>query len=268
VPKNILLILTDPTVAEEIRRALSRSDDGPFQVDWVRTRADGLARLLTQGKQHDHAPTGIAAVLAELFLLDSEGIETFDCLHAVVPDIPILVLVASQNADIARLAVKRGAQDYLLKNRLDDYLLPKALRNMIERTAVADALFAEKERAEVTLNSIGDAVMSTDESCAVSNLNVVAQRLTGWSRADAAGRPVHEVFRIIDGSSRATVLNPMVLAIRENKTIGLTPNCILIRRDGFESEIEESAAPIHDRHGHVTGAVMVFHEYRNPARWR
>src|SRR5580692_2281627 len=92
VPKNILLILTDPTVAEEIRRALSRSDDGPFQVDWVRTRADGLARLLTQGKQHDHAPTGIAAVLAELFLLDSEGIETFDCLHAVVPDIPILVL--------------------------------------------------------------------------------------------------------------------------------------------------------------------------------
>jgi diguanylate cyclase (GGDEF)-like protein/PAS domain S-box-containing protein len=263
VPKNILLIVNDRTVAKEIQKALSLSDDGPFQVDWVRTRADGLARLLKLGKQYDNAPTGIAAVLVELYLPDCGGIETFECLHAVVPDIPILILVASERVAIAKLAVKRGAQDYLLKSRLDDYLLPKALRNMIERTVIADALFAEKERAEVTLNSIGDAVMSTDKSCAVSYLNVVAQQLTGWSHADAAGRPVHEVFRIIDGGTRESVRNPMALAIRENKTVGLTPNCILIRRDGSESAIEDSAAPIHDRRGNVTGAVMVFHDVSN-----
>jgi diguanylate cyclase (GGDEF)-like protein/PAS domain S-box-containing protein len=258
--QNILLIQADPTAAKAIQKALHHSDDGPFQVDWVRTHAEGLERLTRLGKQRGNAPHGIAAVLVDLFLPDSEGIETFDSLFGVAPQIPILVLVAPGGEAIAKLAVQRGAQDYLLKDRLDDYLLPKALRNMIERAAIADALFVEKERAEVTLNSIGDAVMSTDESCAVSYLNAVAENLTGWSLTEATGRPVHEVFRIIDAGTREPVLNTMALAMRENKTVGLTPNCLLIRRDGFESTIEDSAAPIHDRQGKVTGAVMVFHD--------
>jgi diguanylate cyclase (GGDEF)-like protein/PAS domain S-box-containing protein len=260
VPQNILLIQADSTAAASIQRALIHSDDGPFKVDWVRTHAEGLARLVGLGKQRGNAPNGIAAVLVDLFLPDSEGIETFDRLFAVAPQIPLLILVAANTEAIAKLAVQRGAQDYLLTGRLDDYLLPKALRNMIERTVIADALFLEKERAEVTLNSIGDAVMSTDESCAVSYLNAVAEGLTGWTLAEACGRPVEEVFRIVDAGSREPVLNPMALAMRENETVGLTPNCILIRRDGFESAIEDSAAPIHDRRGKVTGAVMVFHD--------
>jgi PAS domain S-box-containing protein len=170
------------------------------------------------------------------------------------------MLVDPTSVDIAKLAVRRGAQDYLLKSRLDDYLLPKALRNMIERSAIAEALFLEKERAQVTLNSIGDAVMSTDESGAVAYLNVVAENLTGWSLMEAAGQPLHEVFRIIDADTGEQVSNPMARAMRENKTVDLTPNCLLIRRDGFESAIEDSAAPIHDRQGRVTGAVMVFHD--------
>jgi diguanylate cyclase (GGDEF)-like protein/PAS domain S-box-containing protein len=258
--QNILLIQADPTAAKAIQKALHHSDDGPFQVDWVRTHAEGLERLTRLGKQQGNAPNGIAAVLVDLFLPDSQGIETFDSLFSVAPQVPILVLVAPGGEAIAKLAVQRGAQDYLLKDRLDDYLLPKALRNMIERAAIADALFVEKERAEVTLNSIGDAVMSTDESCAVSYLNAVAENLTGWSLTEATGRPVHEVFRIIDAGTREPVVNPMALAMRENKTVGLTPNCLLIRRDGCESAIEDSAAPIHDRQGKVTGAVMVFHD--------
>jgi len=260
VPTNILLVQADPTAAKAIQKALVHSDDGPFQVDWVRTHAEGLERLARLGKQQGDASKGIAAVLVDLFLPDSEGIETFDRLVSVAPQIPILVLVASREEAIAKLAVQRGAQDYLLKDRLDDYLLPKALRNMIERTVIADALFVVKERAEVTLNSIGDAVMSTDESCAVSYLNAVAENLTGWSLTEAVGRPVDEVFKLIDAGTRQPVLNPMALAMRENKTAGLTPNCMLIRRDGFELAIEDSAAPIHDRQGKVTGAVMVFHD--------
>jgi len=131
---------------------------------------------------------------------------------------------------------------------------------MVERAANSDDLFEEKERADVTLNSIGDAVMSTDEWCNVTYLNVVAEKLTGWSRSEAAGRPLTEVFNIVDAVTRERVLNPMDLAIRENRTVGLTPNCLLIRRDGVESAIEDSAAPIHDRRGQVTGAVMVFHD--------
>jgi diguanylate cyclase (GGDEF)-like protein/PAS domain S-box-containing protein len=193
-------------------------------------------------------------------LPDSQGIETFDRLFRVAPHIPILVLSSSQDEDVAKEAVKRGAQDYLLKGRFDSYMLPKALRSMVERAAIADALFDEKERAQVTLNSIGDAVISSDIGGQVTYLNPVAERMTGWSLEEAAGHPLAEVFRIIDGTTREAVRNPMALAIQENKTVGLTPNCVLVRRDGVEAAIEDSAAPIHDRRGGVSGAVMVFHD--------
>jgi PAS domain S-box-containing protein len=84
--------------------------------------------------------------------------------------------------------------------------------------------------------------------------------MTGWSREGAAGQRLEHVFRIVDADTRAPAANPMTLAIRENRTVCLIPNCILIRRDGVEAAIEDSAAPIHDRRGSVTGAVMVFHD--------
>ena len=112
---------------------------------------------------------------------------------------------------------------------------------MIEGAANTEALFEEKERAEVTLNSIGDAVVSTDALVNVTYLNLVAERLTGWSRQEATGRPVEEVLHIIDGVTRKEVRNPMAFAIRENKTVALTPNCVLIGRDGSEFAIEDSS---------------------------
>jgi diguanylate cyclase (GGDEF)-like protein/PAS domain S-box-containing protein len=131
---------------------------------------------------------------------------------------------------------------------------------MLERAANVDVLFEEKERAEVTLNSIGDAVISTDVSGLVIYLNGMAESMTGWSRDQAAGHTLEEVFHIIDATTREPVKNPMALAIQGNKTFSLTPNCVLIRRDGVEAAIEDSAAPIHDRQGKVAGAVMVFHD--------
>jgi diguanylate cyclase (GGDEF)-like protein/PAS domain S-box-containing protein len=263
--RNILLIQEDPADAAVVREALVDSGGESFQVEWVRSCSEGLDRLAREGKQEKRGTDGIAAVLVDLFLPDGHGIETFDRLFRAAPEIPILVLSASQHEDIARLAVQHGAQDYLLKARLDGYVLPKALSSMVERAANAEALFEEKERAQVTLNSIGDAVMSSDVRGHVSYLNVVAESLTGWSREEARGHSVEEVFRIIDATTRETLQNPMALAIRENKTVCLTPNCVLIRRDGVESAVEDSAAPIHDRRGRVTGAVMVFHDV-NSAR--
>ena len=253
----ILLIQDDPSDANAVREALSNSVDGLFKVEWLRGCGEGLERLTQEGNQRGNR---IAAILVDLFLPDSHGIETFDKLFHAAPQIPILVLTSSQDEDIAKSAVQRGAQDYLLKARLDNYLLPKALDCMIGRAANAEALFEEKERAQVTLNSIGDAVMSTDIWGQVTYLNAVAESLTGWSREDAAGHAVGEVFHIIDATTRETVEDPMALAVRENKTVGLTPDCILIRRDGHEAAIEDSVAPIHDRRRRVTGAVMVFHD--------
>jgi diguanylate cyclase (GGDEF)-like protein/PAS domain S-box-containing protein len=255
--KIILLIQEDPADANAVREALSNSVDGFFKVEWIRGCGEGLERLAQEGNQRGNR---IAAILVDLFLPDSHGIETFDNIFHVAPQIPILILTSLQDEDIAKSAVQRGAQDYLLKARLDSYLLPKALDCMIGRAANAEALFEEKERSQVTLNSIGDAVMSTDVWGQVTYLNEVAENLTGWSRDNAAGHAVGEVFQIINATSREVVQDPMALAVRENRTVGLTPDCILIRRDGHEAAIEDSAAPIHDRRGRVTGAVMVFHD--------
>jgi len=249
-PPRILLIENDPAAADAIRAALAGSGGSSFDVEWVRQLSEGLA-CLSKG--------GIDAVLLELSLPDSHGIETFDKLFSAAPDVPILVL-GNGNEALAKEAVGRGAQDYLLAGHLDSYSLPRALRNAIERKAVEDTLYVEKERAVVTLNSIGDAVLCTDISGNITYLNLVAETMTGWHREEAVGRPLAEVFRIIDGSTHKTARDPMEMAVEQNRTVGLTVNCVLIRRDGFESAIEDSAAPIHDRAGRVTGAVIVFHD--------
>ncbi|HEV7139486.1 MAG TPA: EAL domain-containing protein [Steroidobacteraceae bacterium] len=257
--KAVLLIQADCGDAQSVREALLHPGDGYFQVEWVTLCSDGLKRLAEEAKPGGQPTNAITAVLVDLFLPDSRGIETFDRLFHLTPEIPILVLSAAQDEDVAKLAVRRGAQDYLLKARLDDYLLPK-LRSMVERAAIAEALFEEKERAQVTLNSIGDAVISTDVGGRVSYLNAVAEGMTGWSLEEAVGRPLEEVFRVADATTHEGVQNPMKLALLENKTVGLAANCVLIRRDGSEAAIEDSAAPIHDRRGHVTGAVIVFRD--------
>jgi diguanylate cyclase (GGDEF)-like protein/PAS domain S-box-containing protein len=258
--QNILLIQSDIAEAATLREALTNSPEGSFRVVWVRHCADGLMALAHHAALPHHTADRLKAIVVDLSLPDANGIESFDRIFAASPQIPILVIADAKSEDIAKLAVQRGAQEYLLKERLDAYLWPKAVSSMIERAATVDALFEEKERAQVTLNSIGDAVMSTDTSGHVTYLNLVAESLTGWSRHEAAGRPVEEVLRIIDGVTRKETRNPMAFAIRENKTVALTPNCLLIRRDGSEFAIEDSTAPIHDRNGQVTGAVMVFHD--------
>jgi diguanylate cyclase (GGDEF)-like protein/PAS domain S-box-containing protein len=258
MPSNgsILLIQDDCAGAETVRTVLSSATTVWGTVIPARTCAEALLWIARDAAGEAH----IAAILVDLSLPESSGLGVFERLFEAAPLIPVLILCDAKDEELAKQAVQSGAQDYLLKEKLDDYLLPKALTNMIGRAANAEALFIEKERAEVTLNSIGDAVMSCDIAGRITYLNVVAEKLTGWSRTDAAGRPVEEVFRVLEGSTRAPAPNPMAAAINENRTVLLAPNSILSRRDGIEAAIEDSAAPIHDRRGRVTGAVMVFHD--------
>src|ERR1700733_8946602 len=260
MPQRILLIQDSVADATAVRESLGNSRDCKFSVEWVRTCALGLERLADSRSPQQAKASVFSAVMVDLVLPDAQGIEIFDRLYAAVPQIPILVLSSIADESLGKLAVQRGAQDYLLKNLLNGYLLPKTLAGMIDRVSNTEALFDEKERAQVTLNSIGDAVLCTNAAGQVTFLNVVAERLRGWPRAEAVGHPLEEIFRIVDGDTRVTAENPMARATRENKTVGLTPNCVLIRRDGIETAIQDSAAPIHDRRGQVTGAVMVFHD--------
>jgi diguanylate cyclase (GGDEF)-like protein/PAS domain S-box-containing protein len=249
--ENVLLIEDNPADANLVREALAGTRFGPFHIDWVKNLSDGLERL-SRG--------GIGAVLADLLLPDSQGIETLDRLLLAAPRTPILVISGLDDEGIAAQTVQHGAQDYVAKGHLDSYTLSRSLRNMIDRNKAEDTLFTEKERAQVTLNSIGDAVLCTDSSGNVTYLNIVAEKMTGWLRGEASGRPLADVFQILDGVTRQPAQNPMDIAVAQNKTVSLTPNCILIRRDGHELAIEDSAAPIHDREGVGTGAVIVFRD--------
>jgi diguanylate cyclase (GGDEF)-like protein/PAS domain S-box-containing protein len=258
--RRVLLIDDKLSDRAAILDILGRTDGTPFPLERVSLLAEGLERLSKDRTKHTTASDRIAAIIVDLFLPDSNGVETFDQLFRATPNIPILVIATLHDEHIAKLAVRHGAQDYLLKQRLDAYSLCKALESMVERAANAEALFAQRELAEITLNSIGDAVISVNVGGEVTYLNAVAESMTGWRADEAAAHPLAEVLHIVNGATRIPVPNPLMLAMTQNKVLGLTPNCVLIRRDGSEAGIEDSAAPIHDRNGQVTGAVMVFHD--------
>lgn len=130
------------------------------------------------------------------------------------------------------------------------------------RRKAENQLFEEKERAQVTLDSIGDAVMSTDIDGRVSYMNVVAEALTGFSRVEAIGRPLSDIFQVVDAITRKPTADPARRAIETDSTVALESNALLVARDGVELAIEDSAAPIHNRFGVVIGAVIVFHDAR------
>jgi len=136
-----------------------------------------------------------------------------------------------------------------------------ALNQEIQRRKQAeDDARRQEERLRVTLLSIGDAVIVTDPAGAVTAMNPVAEALTGWAAADAAGRPLEEVFRIVNESTRAQVENPAHRALREGVIVGLANHTLLIARDGTERPIDDSGAPVRDAAGGVVGAVLVFRD--------
>jgi len=127
---------------------------------------------------------------------------------------------------------------------------------------VEEQLFEEKERAKVTLDSIGDAVLSTDIDGRVSYMNVVAEMLTGFSREEAIGKPLNEIFHVVDAATHKPASDPARRAIESNSIVALEANALLVDKNGEELAIEDSAAPIHNRYGLVIGAVIVFHDAR------
>jgi diguanylate cyclase (GGDEF)-like protein/PAS domain S-box-containing protein len=249
--RTLLLIDNDASHVDVFTDALLNATDGPFACECVKTLAEGIER--SRRKE-------FWAIFLNLSLPDSQGLETFDKLTLAVPGVPTLIIAGARDVAVALEALRHGAKDYLLEDHLDRDSFVRAVRNMAERKTAEEMLFTEKERAQVTLDSIGDAVLSTDLQGKVTYLNAVAEKITGWTREEAAGKDIDEVFVIIDGSTREPCANPLRSAIEKNRTVGLTPNCILMRRDGAEFAIEDSAAPIHDQHGLATGAVIVFHD--------
>lgn len=246
---HVLVVASDASDAEIVRDSLNAPGYESFEVEWVGSLSEALDRL---GKLR------VVVVLLELFLPDSHGIETFDAVFAAAPRVPVLIVCRSQDERMAQEALQHGARDYIPRSHRDSYSLPRAVRSAIAGTIAAEVLLAESHPAKATLDSIGDGVLSTDLSGKVTYLNAVAEKMTGWSRLEATGRPLEEVFRIVDSVTRQLARNPLHLAVEQDQVVGLAGTCLLMLRDGSELAIEDSAAPIRDANGRVVGAVLVF----------
>jgi diguanylate cyclase (GGDEF)-like protein/PAS domain S-box-containing protein len=140
------------------------------------------------------------------------------------------------------------------------------ITDITERKMAETRVFEEKERAQVTLQSIGDGVVTTDAEGRVDYINPVAQDLTGLETRNARGKPIGEIMMIINEHTRAPAENPVLRCLREGRVIALAENSVLINQQGVEVPIQDSAAPIRDRIGNVIGAVMVFHDVSRESR--
>ena len=174
----------------------------------------------------------------------------------------VAVLALLHDAEPARAtaALALGVQDYVLETDLDGCRLARMMDSAIARKHHECGQAERARRTAMTLDSIGDAVLSTDIQGRVSYLNLVAETMTGWSSAQACGRPLSEIFTILNEVTRQPVPDPLQRAVREDRAVELANGCVLLRRDGHEYLIEDSAAPIRSRDGEVTGAVIVFRD--------
>ncbi|MEG4087556.1 EAL domain-containing protein [Microcoleus sp. POL10_C6] len=249
--------------------------------------------LSAQGYKVRSATTGAMALRAaqspstELILLDiklpdQDGYEVCRQLKSDerTVDIPIIFLSALNETFNKVQGLAAGGVDYIAKpfqveevlarvethltiRRLQQSLQKqnlRLLREIEERQRLEESLFAEKELAQVTLQSIGDAVITTDAQGNVTYFNPIAERLTGWKTHEVQGVPFSTVFLIVDQVTRELVENPINKALLEERIVTLANNTILISHDGTEYPIADSAAPIRDRQGKIIGAVMVFHD--------
>ncbi len=139
--------------------------------------------------------------------------------------------------------------------------LARAMDHMAdELRAKIEALRESEERLSITLDAIGDAVLVTDPQGLITRLNPVAEQLTGWRQEEALGRPVLEVFHIVNAETREPAEHPVGRVLREGIVVGLANHTTLIARDGTEYQIADSAAPIRDAHGQIIGVIMVFQD--------
>jgi diguanylate cyclase (GGDEF)-like protein/PAS domain S-box-containing protein len=140
------------------------------------------------------------------------------------------------------------------------------IADITERKKAETAVFQAKERAQVTLQSIGDGVITTDSEGRIDYMNPVAESLTGWESREAQGLLVGEVLTLVDESTRSVCESPVMRCLREGHVVGIAEQTVLVNRRGQEFAIQDSAAPIRDRAGNLIGAVIVFHDVSKERR--
>jgi len=247
--KNVLLIEDNPGDARLLKEMLNEFGASGVKLTWVAFLGEAERYL---------AANQVEVILLDLGLTDAQGLDGVRRARVAAPHAALLVLTGLDDQSMAVQALQEGAQDYLIKGEIEARGLIRSLRYAVERKLMEDALIAEKERAVVTLNCIGDAVACTDMAGRITFLNAAAQTMTGWSGAEAIGRPMAEVFAIVGAATGTPVVAPA--GADAAGAMQLPPDAVVVRRDGLRIPIENSIAPIHDHTGLRTGAVFVLRD--------
>ncbi len=248
---RVLIVTDDDSRAQLPADDCSGLGDGSFTRDLVAQIAAALEHLES---------TTIDSVVVDVAFTNSQGIAIFDQLFTPVRDTPIVIFSEARDESLAIEAVQRRDQDDPPQSRFGRSLLVRSLSSINPRIHLEGTPFIDRSRAETTLNAISDSVITTDIDGNVDYLNQAAEAMTGWSKHEAMGHPILEVMPIINGTTRKADRNPVDMVLKMDEPMGLTAGTILVRRDGCEVVIEDSASPIHDSGGNLCGAVIVFHD--------
>jgi diguanylate cyclase (GGDEF)-like protein/PAS domain S-box-containing protein len=210
-------------------------------------------------------------VVSDYAMPGFSGLKALQILRDLNPDLPFILVSGTVGEEIAVDAMRNGANDYIMKDNLTRLIpaIERELRESVERgdrRRAEEALYQERERALITLHSIGDGVITTDSRGRVDYMNPVAENVTGWTYGEAQGCPLTEVLPLIDEATRLAVESPADVTLRTGRVVNTTDQCVLINRKGQEFNIEDSAAPIFDRDNTVIGAVLVFHDVTRERR--
>ncbi|NIL93147.1 MAG: EAL domain-containing protein [Woeseiaceae bacterium] len=225
-------------------------------------------------------------IAANPALVEMLGYESADELKAAGPTPMLYVNPVDRERVFARLEAEGIVKnfEYRLRRRNGDEIVvlenaravydddgniiahEGTITDITERKLAETRVFEEKERAQVTLQSIGDGVITTDADGNIDYINPVAQDLTGWDVRSARDKPITEIMAIINEHTRASVENPVMRCLKEGRVITLEENSLLISKNSEEIPIQDSAAPIRDRIGNIIGSVMVFHDVSKETR--
>ncbi len=247
-PNTVLIVEDEGIVAKDLSNRLLKLGYEVCGIAAQAHQAIQMARDLKPGLilmdiQLDGSPDGI------------EAAEIIQRAH----DIPVIYLTAhSDPATLAR-AKLTGPSGYILKP-FEERELAIQIELALYKNQTDRQLRERREWLRVTLTSIGDAVIATDTVGNITFLNPVAENLTGWSMTEALGRPVTEVFKIVNETARAPVDDPVSMVLKSGKTVGLANQTVLLRKYGGEIPIDDSGAMIRDNDGRIFGVVLVFRD--------
>jgi PAS domain S-box-containing protein len=217
----------------------------------VKRKLDELARTIDMYRTGERAE-------AVALVRSNEGKSAMDAIRALVGE---RVLVEQRNVD-RLMVLERAARQSTLRSSISVSALAVLLMAVLFYVVRRDSwrLRLSEERLATTLRSIGDAVIATDAQGKVTLINPIAEKLTGWRLPEARGKPLEEIFRIVNEQTRETVESPVAKVLSEGGIVGLANHTVLIHRAGHETAIEDSGAPICDDMGTITGVVLVFRD--------